>query len=225
MSTTRFALGAILMSLSSCNTPAFAGPLVLDDFMRKPAVHSSHPAQTKPPPRPAPKPGAGPSKATPPSPAQRAVVPAPARKMLAALPVPKELPVDRDVIHISTAERSLTFRRADGSTETFPVGVGRNGFEWKGTHYVIAKKAWPPWYPPAEMIKRQPYLPRMMAGGPGNPLGARALYIGTTEYRIHGTNDDASVGHAVSSGCFRMHNGDVEKLYDEVPLGTMVIVD
>jgi lipoprotein-anchoring transpeptidase ErfK/SrfK len=89
---------------------------------------------------------------------------------------------------------------------------------------VVRKAEWPDWYPPAEMIARQPYLPRMMAGGPGNPLGARAMYIGGTEYRIHGTNDPKTIGHHVSSGCIRLTNEDVSDLYNRVPVGAKVIV-
>jgi lipoprotein-anchoring transpeptidase ErfK/SrfK len=128
-------------------------------------------------------------------------------------------------IVIKTSERRLYYIHSDGTMEVFPVGVGRLGFQWRGVHEVERKQEWPAWYPPAQMLKRQPYLPRMMAGGPRNPLGARALYIGGTLYRIHGTNDPGSVGRAESSGCFRMKNEDVMKLYDEVAVGTTVVVE
>ncbi len=98
------------------------------------------------------------------------------------------------------------------------------GFQWSGLLRISRKAEWPDWIPPPEMIDRQPYLPRFMAGGPGNPLGARALYLGNTVYRIHGTNQPQTIGHAVSSGCFRLVNGDVVDLYARVPVGTKVIV-
>ncbi|HZR63371.1 MAG TPA: L,D-transpeptidase, partial [Xanthobacteraceae bacterium] len=96
--------------------------------------------------------------------------------------------------------------------------------QWGGIHVITRKAEWPDWRPPPEMIARQPYLPRFMAGGPGNPMGARALYIGTTEYRIHGTNAPETIGQAVSSGCFRLVNDDVIDLYGRVPVGTKVVV-
>ena len=101
---------------------------------------------------------------------------------------------------------------------------GRDGFQWQGLLRITRKQEWPDWTPPPEMIERQPYLPRFMAGGPGNPMGARALYLGTTVYRIHGTNQPKTIGSAVSSGCFRLVNGDVTDLYDRIPVGTKVIV-
>jgi lipoprotein-anchoring transpeptidase ErfK/SrfK len=106
----------------------------------------------------------------------------------------------------------------------YGIGVGREGFTWSGTHPVVRKAEWPDWYPPQEMIARQPYLPRMTAGGPGNPLGARAMYIGGTEYRIHGTNDPSTIGKTVSSGCIRLTNEDVIDLYQRVKVGAKVIV-
>ena len=106
----------------------------------------------------------------------------------------------------------------------YGIGVGRDGFRWKGQLKVTRKSEWPDWVPPPEMIDRQPYLPRFMAGGPGNPLGARALYLGGTVYRIHGTNQPHTIGQAVSSGCFRLVNHDVIDLYDRVPVGTRVVV-
>ncbi|NKB54307.1 MAG: L,D-transpeptidase family protein [Rhizobiaceae bacterium] len=127
-------------------------------------------------------------------------------------------------IVIHTNERFLYLVKGNGRAIRYGVGVGRVGFEWQGVHKVSRKRDWPDWRPPAEMIKRQPYLPRFMAGGPGNPLGARALYLGQTEYRIHGTNKPQTIGHAMSSGCFRMINPDVIDLYGRVPVGTRVIV-
>jgi lipoprotein-anchoring transpeptidase ErfK/SrfK len=106
----------------------------------------------------------------------------------------------------------------------YGIGVGRDGFQWSGLLKVTRKAEWPDWTPPPEMITRQPYLPRFMAGGPGNPLGARALYLGNTVYRIHGTNQPQTIGQSISSGCFRLVNGDVIDLYDHTPVGTKVIV-
>jgi len=106
----------------------------------------------------------------------------------------------------------------------YGIGVGREGFTWSGTQTIARKAEWPDWYPPSQMVKRQPYLPRFVAGGPGNPLGARALYLGNTEYRIHGTNDPATIGKRVSSGCIRLTNSDIADLYSRVGVGTRVVV-
>jgi lipoprotein-anchoring transpeptidase ErfK/SrfK len=125
---------------------------------------------------------------------------------------------------IDTERRFLYLIQGNGRAIRYGVGVGRDGFQWSGIHRISRKGEWPDWTPPAEMIARQPYLPRWMAGGPGNPLGARALYIGATVYRIHGTNQPQTIGHAVSSGCFRLTNPDVINLYDKVPIGTKVVV-
>jgi lipoprotein-anchoring transpeptidase ErfK/SrfK len=127
-------------------------------------------------------------------------------------------------IIIQTEERFLYLVLGDSRAIRYGVGVGREGFQWQGLLNISRKQEWPDWRPPPEMIKRQPYLPRFMAGGPGNPMGARALYLGQTEYRIHGTNQPKTIGQAVSSGCFRMVNGDVTDLYERVPVGTKVIV-
>jgi len=106
----------------------------------------------------------------------------------------------------------------------YGIGVGREGFTWSGEQSVARKTEWPDWRPPADMLSRQPYLPRFMAGGPGNPLGARAMYLGETEYRIHGTNKPDTIGKRVSSGCIRLTNEDVADLYERVKIGTKVIV-
>jgi lipoprotein-anchoring transpeptidase ErfK/SrfK len=111
-----------------------------------------------------------------------------------------------------------------GKALRYGVGVGRPGFEWAGVHYVTRKAEWPDWTPPAEMLKRQPGIPTHMAGGLDNPLGARALYLGSTLYRIHGTAEPWTIGQAVSSGCIRMRNEDVVDLYRRVGVGTKVIV-
>jgi lipoprotein-anchoring transpeptidase ErfK/SrfK len=127
-------------------------------------------------------------------------------------------------IVIDTSDRHLYLIQSPTRALRYGIGVGRDGFTWSGILKVSRKAEWPDWTPPPEMIKRQPYLPRFMAGGPGNPMGARALYLGNTVYRIHGTNAPQTIGHAVSSGCFRLVNADVEDLYDRVPVGTKVIV-
>jgi lipoprotein-anchoring transpeptidase ErfK/SrfK len=106
----------------------------------------------------------------------------------------------------------------------YGVGVGREGFTWSGVQTVSRKAEWPDWHPPAQMIARQPYLPRFVAGGPGNPLGARAMYLGHSDYRIHGTNDPTTIGKFVSSGCIRLTNTDVEDLFNRVKVGAKVIV-
>jgi lipoprotein-anchoring transpeptidase ErfK/SrfK len=127
-------------------------------------------------------------------------------------------------IIVNTADRFLYLVRGNNGAIRYGVGVGRDGFQWSGIHRITRKAEWPDWTPPPEMIARQPYLPRFMAGGPGNPMGARALYIGTTVYRIHGTNAPETIGHAVSSGCFRLVNDDVVDLYERVPVGTKIVV-
>ncbi len=127
-------------------------------------------------------------------------------------------------IIISSAERHLYLIQGNGRAMRYGIGVGRDGFQWQGLLNITKKAEWPDWTPPPEMIQRQPYLPRFMAGGPGNPLGARALYLGATVYRIHGTNRPDTIGTAVSSGCFRLVNSDVADLYERVPVGTKVIV-
>jgi lipoprotein-anchoring transpeptidase ErfK/SrfK len=127
-------------------------------------------------------------------------------------------------IIVDTSERFLYLVEGNNRAIRYGVGVGRIGFQWSGIHRISRKAEWPDWRPPPEMIKRQPYLPRFMAGGPGNPLGARALYIGQTVYRIHGTNQPQTIGHAVSSGCIRLANPDIVDLYDHVPVGTKVVV-
>jgi lipoprotein-anchoring transpeptidase ErfK/SrfK len=131
-------------------------------------------------------------------------------------------PAGTIVVH--TAQRYLYVVQGNNRALRYGIGVGREGFQWAGLLKITRKAEWPDWVPPAEMIERQPYLPRFMAGGPGNPLGARALYLGTTIYRIHGTNQPRTIGSAVSSGCFRLVNGDVIDLYDRVPVGTRVVV-
>jgi lipoprotein-anchoring transpeptidase ErfK/SrfK len=125
---------------------------------------------------------------------------------------------------IDTPHTFLYYVLGNGKAIRYGIGVGRQGFTWAGVQHVARKAEWPDWYPPAEMVARQPYLPRMTAGGPGNPLGARAMYLGGTEYRIHGTNDPTTIGKQVSSGCIRLTNEDVEDLYNRVQVGAKVVV-
>ena len=127
-------------------------------------------------------------------------------------------------IYINTAERRLYLVLSNGQALRYGIGVGRDGFRWGGTHRISAKKEWPSWTPPSQMLRRRPDLPRHMAGGVDNPLGARAMYLGSTLYRIHGSNEPETIGQAVSSGCFRMTNDDVTDLYSRVSVGTPVVV-
>ena len=127
-------------------------------------------------------------------------------------------------IVISTRERRLYLMLGNGQALQYPIGVGRIGFTWSGVTRISSKREWPSWTPPATMRARRPDLPRHMAGGIDNPLGARAIYLGSTLYRIHGSNEPETIGQAVSSGCFRMTNQDVIDLYDRVRIGATVIV-
>ncbi|MGY3449990.1 L,D-transpeptidase [Bradyrhizobium sp. USDA 4353] len=127
-------------------------------------------------------------------------------------------------IIIDTGHTYLYYVLGGGRALRYGVGVGREGFTWAGVQTVSRKAEWPDWHPPAQMIARQPYLPRFMAGGPGNPLGARAMYLGSSEYRIHGTNDPSTIGKFVSSGCIRLTNEDVSDLFSRVQVGTKVVV-
>jgi lipoprotein-anchoring transpeptidase ErfK/SrfK len=125
---------------------------------------------------------------------------------------------------IDTGNTALYYVLGQGRAIRYGVGVGREGFTWSGVQTITRKAEWPDWHPPAQMIARQPYLPRFMAGGPGNPLGARAMYLGSSEYRIHGTNDPSTIGKFVSSGCIRLTNEDVSDLFSRVDVGTKVVV-
>jgi lipoprotein-anchoring transpeptidase ErfK/SrfK len=127
-------------------------------------------------------------------------------------------------IIIDTPNTYLYLVLGHGQALRYGIGVGREGFTWSGTERISRMKEWPDWFPPGEMIERQPYLPRVMAGGPGNPLGARALYLGNSLYRIHGTNQPSTIGQTVSSGCIRLLNEDIEDLYSRVKVGTRVVV-
>ena len=127
-------------------------------------------------------------------------------------------------IIVNTTERRLYLIQDNGTALKYGIGVGRVGFTWAGSTQVVAKKEWPDWTPPSQMLKRRPDLPRFMKGGPENPLGARAMYLGSSLYRIHGSNEPETIGQAVSSGCFRLLNDDVIDLYSRVKVGAKVIV-
>ncbi len=127
-------------------------------------------------------------------------------------------------IIVNAKERRLYFVLPEGKAIRYGVGVGRPGFEWAGAHAISRKSEWPSWTPPAQMIKRRPDLPRYMAGGPENPMGARAMYLGSSLYRIHGSNEPDTIGQAVSSGCIRMTNDDVMDLYERAKVGAKVVV-
>jgi lipoprotein-anchoring transpeptidase ErfK/SrfK len=127
-------------------------------------------------------------------------------------------------IVISTRDRRLYLVLGNGQALSYGIGVGRVGFTWSGVTRISAKREWPSWTPPAQMRQRRPDLPRHMAGGVDNPLGARAMYLGSSLYRIHGSNEPETIGQAVSSGCFRLTNEDVIDLYNRVPVGATVIV-
>jgi len=157
---------------------------------------------------------------TAPAPADESAVPERLRRAIVAFNT-TEAP---GTVIIDTGNTALYFVLGQGRAIRYGVGVGREGFTWSGVQTISRKAEWPDWHPPVEMIARQPYLPRFMAGGPGNPLGARAMYLGTTVYRIHGTNRPDTIGTKVSSGCFRLVNADVADLYDRVPIGTKVVV-
>ena len=147
-------------------------------------------------------------------------LPAALRRQIVAYPT-SEPP---GTIVIDTPHTFLYLTLGGGQAMRYAIGAGRQGFTWSGVESITRKAEWPDWIPPAEMVDRQPYLPRWVAGGPGNPLGARALYLGNTDYRIHGTNDPSSIGKHMSSGCIRLLNADVIDLYSRVGIGTKVVV-
>jgi lipoprotein-anchoring transpeptidase ErfK/SrfK len=147
-------------------------------------------------------------------------LPAQLRRQMVAYPT-NEAP---GTIIIDTGHTFLYLTLGHGMAMRYGIGVGRQGFTWSGVETIVRKTEWPDWIPPAQMVARQPYLPRWVGGGPGNPLGARALYLGNTEYRIHGTNDPSTIGKHVSSGCIRMQNADIIDLYNRVGVGTKVVV-
>ena len=205
LSSAAAALGALAIGVIGFAGSAAAAPLPLFPFIMTP------PAQAVPP----------------------AVQPAPSEDLGTAVETPARL--KRQIVSYATREAPgtiiidtpntyLYYVLGGGQAIRYGIGVGRDGFTWSGTQSVTKKAEWPDWTPPPEMIARQPYLPRYMAGGPGNPLGARAMYLGGTVYRIHGTNAPETIGTHVSSGCIRLTNHDVADLYSRVNVGTRVIV-
>jgi lipoprotein-anchoring transpeptidase ErfK/SrfK len=200
---TAVALGAIVGTLAFSHG-AGAGPLPPSPFIMAP------PAQTAP------------RLLTAPSQEEGVVAEIPARlKRQVVSYATREAP---GTVIIDTPNTYLYLVLGHGQAMRYGIGVGRDGFTWSGVQSITKKSEWPDWIPPAEMVARQPYLPRYMAGGPGNPLGARAMYLGGTVYRIHGTNAPGTIGTRVSSGCIRLTNQDVADLYSRVNVGTKVIV-
>jgi lipoprotein-anchoring transpeptidase ErfK/SrfK len=199
------AIGAIGFSCAFSGSAA-ATPLQLFPFIMTPPAEQMQPApQFAPPSR---DEGSG------------VEMPARLKRQIVSYPT-REAP---GTIIIDTPNTYLYYVLGGGQAIRYGIGVGRDGFTWSGTQTITRKSEWPDWTPPPEMIARQPYLPRHMAGGPGNPLGARAMYLGGTVYRIHGTNAPETIGTHVSSGCLRLTNEDVSDLYSRVSIGTKVIV-
>lgn len=199
------ALGALAIGSFAFSGSAAAAPLQLFPFILSPPVQSAPP----------------PVQAAP-SDDEGAVAGMPARlKRQVVHYATREAP---GTIIIDTPNTYLYLVLGGGQAIRYGIGVGRDGFTWSGVQTITKKAEWPDWTPPPEMIARQPYLPRHMAGGPGNPLGARAMYLGGTIYRIHGTNAPHTIGTHVSSGCLRLTNEDVTDLYSRVNVGTKVIV-
>jgi len=200
------AFGAVAIGAVALSGAAAAAPLQLFPFIEAP------PAQWAPPP----------VVQSAPSEDQGVTTELPARlKRQIVSYATREAP---GTIVIDTPNTYLYFVMGGGQAIRYGIGVGRDGFTWSGVQSISKKAEWPDWTPPPEMIARQPYLPRQMAGGPGNPLGARAMYLGGTVYRIHGTNAPQTIGTHVSSGCIRPTNKDVTDLYSRVTVGTKVVV-
>ena len=199
------ALGALAIGTFAVSGSAVAAPVQLFPFLMTPPAQSAPPVQ-----------------AAPSDDDEGTVREMPARlKRQVVNYASREAP---GTIIIDTPNTYLYYVLGGGQAIRYGIGVGREGFTWSGVQTVTKKAEWPDWTPPAEMIARQPYLPRYMAGGPGNPLGARAMYLGGTIYRIHGTNAPHTIGTHVSSGCLRLTNEDVTDLYSRVNVGTKVIV-
>ena len=199
------AFGALAIGTIAFSGSAAATPLQLFPFFMTPPVQS-----------------APPSVQSAPSEDQATAIEMPARlKRQIVSYATREAP---GTVIIDTPNTYLYYVLGGGRAIRYGIGVGRDGFTWSGVQSVTKKAEWPDWTPPPEMIARQPYLPRYMAGGPGNPLGARAMYLGGTIYRIHGTNAPQTIGTQVSSGCIRLTNEDVADLYSRVNVGTKVIV-
>jgi lipoprotein-anchoring transpeptidase ErfK/SrfK len=200
-----FATGALALCAVALPGPAAATPAQLFPFMLMPPMQSAPSAVE-----------AAPSD-------DEGVVrelPARLRRQIVSYPTREAA----GTVIIDTPNTYLYYVLGGGQAIRYGIGVGRDGFTWSGVQSVTRKAEWPDWTPPPEMIARQPYLPRHMAGGPGNPLGARAMYLGGTVYRIHGTNAPETIGTQVSSGCIRLTNEDVTDLYSRVNVGTRVIV-
>jgi lipoprotein-anchoring transpeptidase ErfK/SrfK len=202
----RAAFGALAIAALGFSGSAAAAPLQLFPFLVTPPAEQMQPAP----------------QLAPPSQDEGTVVEMPARlkRQIVSYPT-REAP---GTVIIDTPNTYLYYVLGGGQAIRYGIGVGRDGFTWSGTQTITKKAEWPDWTPPPEMIARQPYLPRQMAGGPGNPLGARAMYLGGTVYRIHGTNAPGTIGTHVSSGCLRLTNEDVSDLYSRVSIGTKVIV-
>lgn len=209
------AVSAVAMTAIAFSGPAKAAPVQLFPFFQPlPTMTAPQPLQPY-------QPYQAPTYQAAPSEDQDAVeTPARFRRQTVSYAT-REAP---GTIIIDTPNTYLYYVLGNGQAIRYGIGVGRDGFTWSGTQSVTKKAEWPDWTPPPEMIQRQPYLPRHMAGGPGNPLGARAMYLGGTVYRIHGTNAPDTIGKHVSSGCIRLTNDDVSDLYSRVNVGTKVIV-
>ncbi len=193
--------------VAAASTSAFAGPLPLFPFdptpYQAPRTAAYAPVETE-------------------APAVEA--PAPTQSRFKRQVVSYQTTEAPGTVVIDTPNTYLYLVLGNGQALRYGIGVGREGFTWAGTKTVEKKAEWPDWHPPQEMLERQPYLPRMMAGGPGNPLGARAMYLSGSVYRIHGTNAPDTIGQRVSSGCIRLTNADVVDLYNRVKVGAKVVV-
>ena len=197
-------LGVLAIGTTAFTSPAAAAPLPLFPFFMAP------PTEAAPPPL----------QVAPEEEDRTFQLPARLRRQVVHYPT-REAP---GTIIIDTPNTYLYLVLGNGQAMRYGIGIGRDGFTWSGVQSITRKAEWPAWTPPPQMIARQPYLPRHMAGGPGNPLGARAMYLGDTIYRIHGTNAPETIGTRVSSGCLRLTNEDVKDLYSRVGVGTKVIV-
>jgi lipoprotein-anchoring transpeptidase ErfK/SrfK len=199
------ALGALAIGTVAFSASAAATPLPIFPFILMPQTEAAPPPQSMPQVQ---------------EEDRSAGLPARLKRQVVSYPT-HEAP---GTVIIDTPHTYLYYVLGGGQAIRYGIGVGREGFTWSGTQTITKKAEWPDWTPPPEMIARQPYLPRQMAGGPGNPLGARAMYLGGTVYRIHGTNAPETIGTHVSSGCLRLTNEDVMDLYSRVNVGTKVIV-
>ena len=197
-------VGAMAIGATAFSTPASAAPLPMFPFFLPPPMEAAPP----------------PVAVAPQDDDQGFELPARLRRQVVNYST-REAP---GTIIIDTPNTYLYLVLGNGQAMRYGIGIGRDGFTWSGVQTITRKAEWPAWTPPPEMIARQPYLPRHMAGGPGNPLGARAMYLGGTIYRIHGTNAPETIGTRVSSGCLRLTNEDVKDLYSRVSVGTKVIV-